>query len=107
MQSNASVSHGEGARTIQPSARRDPIAIVGIGCRFPGGAHDPDSLWQLLARGVDAISEVPSDRFNWRRFYDSNPNKAGKLRSRWGGFVQQRVELFDALFFGMSPREAE
>ncbi|WP_437965697.1 SDR family NAD(P)-dependent oxidoreductase [Sorangium sp. So ce260] len=84
----------------------EPIAIIGIGCRFPGGAHDADSFWKLLSEGVDAISEVPPDRWSIERFYDQSPAKPGKTVSRWGGFVQQRIELFDALFFGMSPREA-
>ncbi|MGC4093804.1 MAG: beta-ketoacyl synthase N-terminal-like domain-containing protein [Polyangiaceae bacterium] len=85
----------------------EPIAIVGIGCRFPGGAHDVDAYWRMLAAGVDAIREVPSDRFSVERFYHADSERAGKMRSRWGGFVEQPVELFDALFFGMSPREAE
>ncbi|WP_437672444.1 beta-ketoacyl synthase N-terminal-like domain-containing protein [Sorangium sp. So ce131] len=87
-------------------APAEPIAIIGIGCRFPGGAHDAGSFWQLLRAGVDAIGEVPPDRWSAARFHDPRPAKPGKTVSRWGGFVAQRIELFDALFFGMSPREA-
>jgi acyl transferase domain-containing protein/NAD(P)-dependent dehydrogenase (short-subunit alcohol dehydrogenase family)/acyl carrier protein len=85
---------------------REPIAIVGIGCRFPGGADDPRSLWRLLANGVDAITEVPAERFTIGPFFDPDPTRPGTTVSRWGGFVRQRVEDFDALFFGISPREA-
>src|ERR1044072_9959108 len=76
--------------------RTEPIAITGIGCRFPGGANDPESFWQLLRDGVDAITEVPHTR------WDANTN-GGSIR--WGAFVEN-VDQFDAAFFGISPREA-
>jgi acyl transferase domain-containing protein/acyl carrier protein len=85
---------------------REPIAIIGIGCRFAGGVNSPDSFWNLLKNRVDAISEVPSDRWDTRTYYDPDPTKPGKAATRWGGFVDQKIEEFDALFFGMSPREA-
>jgi acyl transferase domain-containing protein/aryl carrier-like protein len=84
---------------------REPIAIVGIGCRFPGRASDPELFWRLLEAGVDAITEIPSDRWNLRAFYDPDPSKPGKTYSRWGGFVDG-VDRFDTHFFGISPREA-
>lgn len=84
----------------------EPIAIIGIGCRFPGNAHDPESFWKLLEAGVDAISEVPQDRWSIQRFYDPDPTKPGSAVTKWGGFISQSIELFDAQFFGMSPREA-
>jgi acyl transferase domain-containing protein len=86
-------------------ARSEPIAIVGMGCRFPGGAHDPDSYWRLLAEGRDAIGEVPRDRFDVDAYYDPDPDAAGKISTRWGGYVDG-AERFDAAFFGIAPREA-
>ena len=83
----------------------EPVAIVGIGCRFPGGASSPDEFWSLLARGGDAIGELPSGRFDLDAFFDPNPEVPGKLYSRWGGFVERLDEL-DADFFGIAPREA-
>lgn len=85
--------------------KAEPIAIVGIGCRFPGGVHDPAALWTLLMSGVDAITEVPADRWDAGDLYDPDPLAAGKASSRWGGFLDD-VDGFDAAFFGISPREA-
>ena len=87
------------------SALREPIAIVGIGCRFPG-ADGPRAYWQLLCDGVDAITEIPPSRFDLRRYYDPAPATPGRVTSRWGGFLHD-IEKFDAEFFGVSPREAE
>ncbi|MFB2772730.1 beta-ketoacyl synthase N-terminal-like domain-containing protein [Pelatocladus sp. BLCC-F211] len=83
----------------------ESIAIVGIGCRFPK-TNNPKSFWHLLRNGVDAITEVPSDRWDIDAFYDPDPLKPGKMNTRWGGFLEQ-VSQFDANFFGISPREAE
>jgi myxalamid-type polyketide synthase MxaE and MxaD len=85
-------------------ANNEPIAIIGLGCRFPG-ANDPAAFWQLLRDGVDAIREVPADRFDQNAFYDPDPAAPGKMNTRWGGFLGQ-VDQFDANFFGISPREA-
>jgi acyl transferase domain-containing protein/acyl carrier protein len=85
-------------------AEREPIAIIGIGCRFPG-ADGPAAYWRLLSQGIDAISEVPADRWSLDAFYDPDPAKSGKVITRWGGFVDQ-VDAFDAGFFRFSPREA-
>jgi acyl transferase domain-containing protein/NADPH:quinone reductase-like Zn-dependent oxidoreductase/acyl carrier protein len=84
----------------------DPIAIVGIGCRFPGGADSPEAFWSLLKNGVDAIVDVPPDRWDVRRFYDPDPDKPGKMYVRQGGFLKNPIDRFDAGFFGISPREA-
>jgi acyl transferase domain-containing protein/acyl carrier protein len=84
---------------------RDGIAIVGIGCRFPGGANSPAELWALLRNSVDAIAEVPADRWSVDSFYHPDPSRPGKTYSRWGGFIKH-IEEFDAQFFGISPREA-
>ncbi len=85
--------------------RARPIAIVGIGCRFPGGADGPEEFWRLLRDGVDAVREVPASRWDIDAFFDANPEAKGKTYSRWGGFIDG-VENFDAGFFGISPREA-
>ncbi|WP_245768513.1 type I polyketide synthase [Stigmatella aurantiaca] len=85
---------------------RDPIAIVGIGCRFPGGAKSPRHLWDLLTQGRSAIVEVPKDRWDHRRYYDPDPDKPGKTYVRHGGFLQEPIDVFDAAFFSISPREA-
>jgi acyl transferase domain-containing protein len=87
------------------SSPREPIAIVGIGCRFPGGANDPESFWKLLRDGVDSIREVPEDRWLLRAYYHPDPKRVGKIYSRWGGFLDQ-IDRFDPRFFGISPREA-
>jgi acyl transferase domain-containing protein/acyl carrier protein len=84
---------------------KDPIAIVGIACRFPGNANDPDSFWRLLCDGTDAIREIPPDRWNISSYYDETPGAPGRTNSRWGGFIDG-IDRFDAGFFGISPREA-
>src|SRR5947209_8058934 len=86
-------------------ARTEPIAVVGIGCRFPGGVTDPDSFWQLLREGRDAVTEVPPSRWDVDEYYDPDPETPGKMATRWGSFLDG-VEEFDARFFGISPREA-
>ncbi len=83
----------------------EPIAVVGIGCRYPGGVQDPESFWQLLVEGVDAIREVPKERWDIDAYYDPDPDAAGKMTTRWGGFLES-LDRFDAAFFGISPREA-
>jgi acyl transferase domain-containing protein/NAD(P)-dependent dehydrogenase (short-subunit alcohol dehydrogenase family)/acyl carrier protein len=82
-----------------------PIAIVGMGCRFPGAADDAASFWELLREGREAISEVPADRWNIDEYYDPDPAKPGKMVSRFGGFLTD-IDKFDAAFFGIAPREA-
>lgn len=89
---------------ISWEAETERIAVVGIGCRFPG-AKDPAAFWRLLHDGVDAISEVPADRWDINAFYDPNPGAPGKISTRWGGFLEQ-VDQFDPHFFGIAPREA-
>ncbi|HUL75997.1 MAG TPA: beta-ketoacyl synthase N-terminal-like domain-containing protein [Vicinamibacteria bacterium] len=84
---------------------REPIAIVGMGCRFPGGADGPEAFWRLLCEGRDAIREVPRERWDVDALYDPDPMAGGKMSSRWGGFLDE-VDRFDAGFFGISPREA-
>lgn len=86
------------------SREPEPIAIVGMECRFPG-AKNRDEYWQLLHDGVDAVTEVPEDRWDVDAFYDPDPAAPGKMNTRHGGFVEN-LEAFDAYFFGMSPRQA-
>ncbi|HEV2801334.1 MAG TPA: amino acid adenylation domain-containing protein [Pyrinomonadaceae bacterium] len=85
-------------------ARDEDIAIIGMGCRLP---QSPDlaSFWKLLSDGRDAITEVPRERWDWRDFYDANPDAEKKTYSRWGGFLDD-LDKFDPLFFNISPREA-
>ena len=87
-------------------AAAEPVAVVGIGCRFPGGALGPDAYWKLLTDGVDAIGEVPADRWDADAYYDPDPSAPGRMASKWGAFLSD-VAGFDADFFGISPREAE
>lgn len=84
----------------------EPIAIVGMGCRFPGGVTDPESFWSLISRGETAIGEIPPDRFSVETLFDPRPATPGKIMSRWGGFLSG-IDQFDAFFFGIAPREAE
>ena len=86
-------------------AGTEPIAIIGMGCRFPGGADGPDAFWERLRDGADLISEVPADRWSADDLYDGDPAAPGKVGSRWGGFLDG-IDRFDAAFFGISPREA-
>ena len=87
-------------------AAAEPVAVVGIGCRFPGGVVGPEAYWTFLANGVDGISEIPPDRWNADEFYDPDVFAPGRMSSKWGGFLPD-VAGFDADYFGISPREAE
>ncbi|OBH90652.1 type I polyketide synthase [Mycobacterium sp. E2733] len=82
----------------------EPIAVVAVSCRFPG-APNPEAFWELLFEGVDAIREVPEDRFDIDEFYDPDPETPGKTYTRFGGFLDE-IDGFDPEFFGISPREA-
>jgi acyl transferase domain-containing protein len=82
------------------------LAIVGIGCRFPGGAVDAHSFWSLMRAGACAIREVPADRWSLDGFYDPTPDNPFRSYSKWGGFLDD-IAAFDPDFFGLSRREAE
>ncbi|TRT78765.1 MAG: acyltransferase domain-containing protein [Microcystis aeruginosa Ma_AC_P_19900807_S299] len=85
--------------------KNEPIAIIGMGCRFPGGANSPEAFWELLSRGKEAIVPVPSQRWDAEAYYDENPDLPNKTYARYGGFIDA-VDQFDPQFFGMTPREA-
>lgn len=85
---------------------REPIAVVGIGCRFPGGANGPAAFWDRLRGGFDAIREVPAERWPADALYDANPDAPGRIATRFGGFLDD-IDRFDARFFQISPREAQ
>ena len=84
---------------------KEPIAIVGMACRFPGEINDPQLFWEALRHGKDAITEVPEGRWNVARYYHPNAAAPGRMVTRWGGFVAN-AESMDAAFFGITPREA-
>ncbi len=92
---------------LDAQARREaePIAVIGMGCRMPGGANDPEAFSKLLREGRDATSEVPPDRWNLDEWYDPDAGVAGRMYTRRGGFLE-RVDGFDHGFFRLSPREA-
>jgi acyl transferase domain-containing protein/acyl carrier protein len=85
---------------------REPIAVIGMACHFPGGANTLDQYWQLLEQGVDAITDIPKDRFDATAFYDPDPYAIGKVNVKQGGFLDD-IEKFDPTFFDISPAELE
>ncbi|MGA5810666.1 type I polyketide synthase [Streptomyces cellulosae] len=99
------MKHTETGEPAALTTAQEPIAIVGIGCRFPG-ANGPQALWDLLTDGRDVIRDIPPDRFDVDRWYEPAPATPGRTHSRWGGFVDD-LAGFDAAFFGLAPREAE
>ena len=90
---------------VMERAKTEPIAIVGMGCRFPGHANTPEEFWQLLRDGVNGISDVPDNRWDVEAYYDPDPNAPGKMYVRRFGFVD-KVDQFEPQFFGITPREA-
>nr|AYM54557.1 hypothetical protein [Racemicystis crocea] len=104
---------GEPLETAQPVAPvqasprgPEPIAIIGMALRLPGGASTPESFLKLLEEGTDTISRVPAERFRWDSF-GGDESESALVGARWGAFLQEDVSLFDAAFFGISPREAQ
>jgi len=86
--------------------RREPIAVVGMGCRFPGGADSPERYWALLRDGVDVVGRVPADRWDADALYEPEPGPGWTMNVREGGFLREPIAAFDPEFFGIAPREA-
>ena len=86
-------------------AGAEPIAVIGIGCRLPGGVSGPEQYWEFLDKGTDAVAVVPPDRWDAEAFYDPDPMAPGRMPTKWGAYLSD-IAGFDADFFGISPREA-
>jgi phthiocerol/phenolphthiocerol synthesis type-I polyketide synthase D len=87
-------------------AEHEPIAVIALGCRFPGGCDSPEALWRFLSEGKNARTEVPAERWPLAEYYDAEPQTPGKVSSRYGAFLSD-IDRFDADFFGIAAREAE
>lgn len=87
--------------------KNKPIAIVGIGCRFPGSSSSAEKFWEMMLNETDTIGNVPFDRWDNKKYYSKNDARSGKIRAQQGGFLKENVLEFDSLFFDMSPRESE
>jgi acyl transferase domain-containing protein/acyl carrier protein len=105
MQNTQAADSNAAAASTPEKARPHDVAIVGIGCRFPGDANDPKRLWDNLIAGLDAISETPEERWAIGNFFHPRKGASAKSATKWGGFVND-IDRFDAEFFGISPREA-
>lgn len=90
---------------IPASGTPEPIAVIGMACRFPGGAADPAGFWKVLSEGIDGVVELGTKRWDMEQFYDPDPQVGGKMYIRHGGLIDN-VDQFDADFFSISPREA-
>ncbi|MEJ2405777.1 MAG: beta-ketoacyl synthase N-terminal-like domain-containing protein [Candidatus Thiodiazotropha sp.] len=97
----ANNDHSGGEKAIE----EDPVVVVGMACRFPGDASDPEAFWKLLIEGGDGITEVPAERWDNDVFYDAKPTVPGKINTKWAGFVDG-IDQFDATLFGVSEVEA-
>ncbi|NES05390.1 MAG: acyltransferase domain-containing protein, partial [Okeania sp. SIO2F4] len=86
--------------------KKEPIAIIGMSCRFPGGGNSPEAFWEILSQGVDTVTQVPQNRWDINEYYDPNPDVPGKSITQNGAFISE-IETFDAQFFGISPREVQ
>lgn len=91
------------SRIMNPPA---PIAIIGVGCRLPGGANNLDKLWKLLSESRDGRTEIPSDRWNADSWFDAYPDAKQSMVTKHGYFLQDDISQFDAKFFGISSAEA-
>lgn len=96
----------EGYATSHIALKHQPIAIVGMSCRFPGNVSTPDEFWELLARCRTGFSPIPASRFSDKRFFHPNPGKGGTTNARGGNFLTHDLTTFDAPFFGFTQQEA-
>ncbi|MBF0190729.1 MAG: type I polyketide synthase [Magnetococcales bacterium] len=101
------IPHTPDSSPTSQRSHAEPLAIIGMGCRFPGGAHSPAAFWELLSQGKDGVIETPPERWSLGRFCDPDPSRPGKMPVRQGGFLQEPIDGFDPLFFGISPRDAQ
>ena len=86
--------------------QKEPIAIIGMGCRYPGGVRTPEEFWHLLSSGEDILSDIPDDRWDFEAYFDPEITVPGKMYVRKGYYLDD-IDQFDPQFFGLSPREAE
>ena len=84
--------------------KAEPIAVISVACRFPGGSNSPEAYWQMLEQGREGIKEVPKERWDIDKYYDPEPLKSGKMQGREAAFLDS-VDQFDPQFFGITPRE--
>lgn len=96
----------ENAALKKQTVQKEPLAVVGMACRFPGGANSPEEFWTVLRDGRDAISDVPAERWTAKTYYAADQHAPGKMYSVRGGFLNIPIDCFDASFFGIGPREA-
>lgn len=101
---NGSVDQGE--KNESGVWAEDEIAIVGMSCRFPKGANNPQEYWNLLFQGMDAMVDIPKERWDLEKYYSEDKEEAGKMYCKKGGFLNVPVDEFDAKFFNISPKEA-
>jgi acyl transferase domain-containing protein len=90
----------------EKASKKEPIAVIGMAMRFPGGVNNADDYWNLLEKGIDGITPVPVDRYNVEDLYDADPNAPGKITVKEGGFIKE-IDQFDVSFFDISPVELE
>lgn len=106
MADSAAGSMDQGGKKQTKVRAEEEIAIVGMSCRFPKGANSPKEYWDLLFQGMDAMVDIPKERWDWEKYYSEDKEAAGKMYCQKGGFLNVPVDEFDAKFFNISPKEA-
>lgn len=91
---------------IQDQVNKDEVAVIGYSCRFPGDANNPEGFWHVLANRLDTVTEIKSDRFDYRNYYSDNPDDEGKMVTKKASFLQDDIKTFDNIHFGLSAIEA-
>ena len=94
------------SKTVKRLSNNEPIAVIGMSCRYPGGADSPEQFWELLKAEKSGIGKIKKDRWDINQWYDADPDTPGKMYIKEGGFVEN-IDQFDAAFFGISPQEAK